>query len=76
LNPSSKIRGAALLLLFVFGCKTLPAPAASERIAVSDGWLAMGTFFEADLRVRPDQAGLAQNWLEWARVEIARREKI
>jgi thiamine biosynthesis lipoprotein len=76
LNPSSKIRGAALLLLIFFGCKTLPAPAASERIAISDGWLAMGTFFEADLRVRPDQAGLARNWLEWARVEIVRLEKI
>jgi thiamine biosynthesis lipoprotein len=36
----------------------------------------MGTFFEADLRVRPDQAGLARSWLEWARVEIARLEKI
>ena len=36
----------------------------------------MGTFFEADLRVRPDQVGLARTWLEWARVEIARLEAI
>lgn len=76
MNPGSTIRGAALLLLIILGCKTLLVPSASERIAVSDGWLAMGTFFEADLRVRPDEAGLARNWLDWARVEIARLEKI
>jgi thiamine biosynthesis lipoprotein len=76
LNPGSKIRGANLLILIILGCTTLPAPEAPERIAISDGWLAMGTFFEADLRVTPDEAQLARDWLEWARVEIARLEKI
>ena len=72
----SKVHGALLLLLFVLGCTTLSAPGSLKRIAVSDGWLAMGTFFEADLRVRPDQAELARNSLEWARVEIARLEGV
>lgn len=76
MNPSSIIRGATLLLPLFLGCTTLPTPGAPERIAISDGWLAMGTFFEADLRVTPDEARLARNWLEWARVEIARLEKI
>ena len=47
-----------------------------ERVAVSDGWLAMGTFFEADLRVAPGDEPRARAWLEWARVEIARLEAI
>ena len=72
----SKVHGALLLLLFVLGCTTPSAPGSLKRIAVSDGWLAMGTFFEADLRVRPDQAELARNSLEWARVEIARLEGV
>jgi thiamine biosynthesis lipoprotein len=36
----------------------------------------MGTFFEADLRVRPDESERARAWLEWARREIARLETI
>lgn len=36
----------------------------------------MGTFFEAELRVWPDEVGLARTWLEWARVEIARLEAV
>jgi len=78
LIPEAKGRKALLLLLllFAFGCTTSFPPEPSERIAVSDGWLAMGTLFEADLRVRPDEVGLARAWLEWARVEIARLEKV
>jgi thiamine biosynthesis lipoprotein len=36
----------------------------------------MGTFFDADLRVRPDEVSRARAWLEWARAEIARLEAI
>jgi len=36
----------------------------------------MGTFFEADLRVRPDEAERARAWLGWARLEIARLERV
>jgi thiamine biosynthesis lipoprotein len=76
LNSRWTVRWAVLMLSFVFGCTPPSAPGAWTRIAVSDGWLAMGTFFEADLRVRPDEAGLARAWLDWARIEIARLERI
>jgi thiamine biosynthesis lipoprotein len=78
LIPEAKGRKAVLLLLllFAFGCTTPSPSGLPDRMAVSDGWLAMGTFFEADLRVRPDEARHAQAWLEWARVEIARLEKV
>jgi len=36
----------------------------------------MGTFFEADLRVRPEEVALAKAWLEWSRGEIERLEKV
>ena len=58
------------------GCVTPSTPEPLELISVSDGWLAMGTFFEADLRVRPDEGERARAWLEWARGEIARLESI
>ena len=43
---------------------------------VSDGWLAMGTFFDADLRVRPGDVAEARAWLDETRREIARLERI
>jgi thiamine biosynthesis lipoprotein len=46
------------------------------RVEVTDGWLAMGTFFEADLRVASRDAELARDWLVRARSEIARLEAI
>jgi len=76
LKPASKGRCAALLLLFALGCASPATRESVRRIAVSDGWLAMGTFFEADIRVRPDEAGRARTWLEWARLEIARLEHV
>lgn len=47
-----------------------------EAVAVSDGWLAMGTLFDADLRVEPGNEARARAWLEWARSELARLETI
>ena len=54
----------------------MPRTEWTPRIEVSDGWLAMGTFFEADLRVEPEDAAEARAWLAWTREEIARLEKI
>lgn len=77
IRSGSNILGGVVLLLLALGCTTpTTTPGSMKRIAVSDGWLAMGTFFEADIRVRPDQTGSAGTWLEWARVEIARLEGI
>lgn len=47
-----------------------------ERITLSDGWLAMGTFFEIDLRLQPGREEEARAWLDWAREEIVRLERI
>lgn len=71
----------ALLVLAVAslaGCPHAPSHHASqsERVVVSDGWLAMGTFFEADLRVRRRDEATARAWLEWARGELVRLEAI
>jgi len=52
------------------------ADVSSERVAHSDGWLAMGTFFEVDLRVRESEIPVAKTWLAWARVELARLEAV
>jgi thiamine biosynthesis lipoprotein len=76
LIPKANGRMAVLLFLFALGCTTSSPHEVPQRIAISDGWLAMGTFFEADLRVRPDEAERAQAWLEWARDDIARLEKV
>lgn len=48
----------------------------NRRVVVSDGWIAMGTLFEADLRVKPKEVAIARTWLDWARVEIARLEAV
>lgn len=51
-------------------------PRIAERVVVSDGWLAMGTFFDVDLRVEPGSVDAAQAWLAWTREEVARLEAI
>ncbi len=51
-------------------------PPTPERVVVSDGWLAMGTFFDVDLRVAPDSVAAANAWLAWTREEVARLEAI
>ncbi|MFK7896079.1 MAG: FAD:protein FMN transferase [Myxococcota bacterium] len=61
------------------GCQAWPGRSAGDsapRVVVSDGWLAMGTFFDVDLRVAPEEVSAAETWLSWAREELARREKI
>lgn len=47
-----------------------------ERVVLSDGWLSMGSFFEADLRVKPSEIPVAKTWLAWARVELVRLEAV
>jgi thiamine biosynthesis lipoprotein len=80
--PSLALRlGAALLCAgLISGCM-FPSSRGdgAGRIAlvpVSDGWIAMGTLFDADLRVRPGDVDRARGWLAWAREEIARLEHI
>ena len=67
-------------VLVIGGCRTpqadIPTDAARDRVAVSDGWLAMGTFFEAELRVQPGQVENARAYLAWAREELVRLEAI
>ena len=63
------------------GCSACVAPSfqfdlREERVVVSDGWLAMGTFFDVDLRVPPSRVEEARAWLDAQREEIARREAI
>lgn len=68
------------LVLTVSACELLTGPdgiATPRRLVpVSDGWEAMGTFFDADLRVRPGEEQRAGQFLLWAREEIERLEKI
>jgi thiamine biosynthesis lipoprotein len=72
-----------LLLCLCLACGTRTDLVGAERsdspparVEVTDGWLAMGTFFEADLRVASRDAELARDWLVRARSEIARLEAI
>lgn len=67
---------AALLLASACGGSRAAGPKRNARVAVSDGWIAMGTFFEADLRVRPEEVATARTWLDWVRVELPRLEAI
>lgn len=71
-------RMVLLVGLAAFGCtKGAGQPAAKDaRVPLSDGWLAMGTFFEADLRVRESELPIAKTWLDWARVELVRLEAV
>ena len=59
-------------------CLSTPVevPEVSERVVISDGWLAMGTFFDVDLRVESEEVPAARDWLLRARQEIARLEAI
>jgi len=52
------------------------SPPAPSLVSISDGWLAMGTFFEAELRVAQGEALRAREWIEDARREITRLEEI
>ncbi|MFO0691021.1 MAG: FAD:protein FMN transferase [Myxococcota bacterium] len=67
-----------LVALAASGCGKPAGPAKPKdaRVALSDGWLAMGTFFEADLRVRESELPIAKSWLAWARVELVRLEAV
>lgn len=70
--------GALAMLSPLVGCSRRPAEdaEAAARTSLSDGWLAMGTFFEADLRVKADERSAAQAWLDHARAELVRLESI
>lgn len=81
-NAFLRARLAILLLgaLLVSAC-ALPFPRGGdsgriELVTVSDGWIAMGTLFDADLRVRPRDVDRARGWLAWARDEVARLEHV
>lgn len=67
-------------LLTGISCQTAEPPPSIDkpisRVELSDGWLAMGTFFEVELRVAPSQRAQARDWIRAARVEIARLEGI
>ena len=54
----------------------VPMAASAKRVAISDGWLAMGTFFEVDLRVETRDRAAARTWLRSARAELVRLEQI
>lgn len=65
------------LTIAAVGCsQARPQGEVEPRLEISDGWLAMGTFFEADLRVPPRDRQAAAAWLDWARGETARLERI
>lgn len=78
--PVALVAWVLVVMATATGCALLGRSGESagptERVVVSDGWLAMGTFFEADLRVEPDEVARAKAWLEWSRGEIERLEKI
>lgn len=65
-------------VIFALGCgkDAREADAQNERVELSDGWLAMGTFFEVDLRVRKSEIPVAKTWLAWAKVELVRLEAV
>jgi thiamine biosynthesis lipoprotein len=65
-----------LLALLTPGCVAPAGSRAPDRIAISDGWLAMGTFFEVEIRVVPGNADRARDWIDWAHQEIVRLERI
>lgn len=75
---------ALLFVVLVSGCgsesgpnRQAPGDEDSVRlVSVSRGWLAMGTFFEADLRIPDTLRPEADAWLDFAQAEIRRLEKI
>ena len=77
LRPVAMLAAWLVVLSLAPGCAgDARGPRKNQRIAYSDGWLAMGTFFEADLRVRASEIPVAKTWLEWAKVELVRLEAI
>jgi FAD:protein FMN transferase len=72
--------GYCFTIVFSTGCPDRNTSAevvqATPRIEISDGWLAMGTFFDADLHVPESDSIEARNWLRFVRGEIARLERI
>ncbi len=74
LVPTARV--LALLAILLVGCTTKSPSSSPTRIAISDGWLAMGTFFEIEIRVPPEKIERARAFIEWARLEIPRLEKI
>lgn len=67
-------------MLVAMGCRgpgaEAPAASAPERVALSDGWLAMGTFFEIDLRVDASRVEAVREWIRAQKSEISRLERI
>lgn len=66
-------------MLLCVGCAVPTMPlglGTPARIAVSDGWLAMGTFFEIEIRVQIANEAIARDFIAWAREEIPRLEKV
>ena len=76
MNLGPRTSRLLFVILLALGCVTPGNSPTSNRIAISDGWLAMGTFFEVEIRVRPEDADEARAWIEWARREIVRLERI
>ena len=62
-------------LVAATACLRATPPWTAPRVSVSDGWLAMGTFFEAEILVVPEEEARARTWLAWARGEIAHLEE-
>jgi len=77
-RPKPLVLPWAVALLLAIGCGGPPRERArsDQRVVLSDGWLAMGTYFEADLRILPGEQSVARTWLDWARVELERLEAV
>lgn len=68
-----------LLFSFALGCSGTAEKAGSTdpaRVSISDGWLSMGTFFEADLRVESHAVDAARAWLAGIRVRCEEFEAV
>lgn len=80
-DPFFLVKLAAALLLSV-ACASSPpdhpiqSADPATRVAHSDGWLAMGTFFEIEVRMFETQTRDVLDWIEESRTEIARLERI
>lgn len=72
----------AAAILLSLSCASVPeddpTPSADRavRVAHSDGWLAMGTFFEIQVRIFEPQTRGVLDWIDESRREIARLERI
>jgi len=80
ITPFLTVALLALVVLAQAGCTLLgladPRDRRAMLVPVSDGWLAMGTFFDADLRVLAEDVPGARAWLDETRGEVARLERI